>query len=108
MAILALDIARFGREVTAVVTDVDGAETLALQALAYLAEDEERFRRFLMLTGLSQSDIRERAADPAFLSGVMDHLISDEPLLLSFAEDSALDPASVVAARRRLPGTMEL
>ena len=89
------------------VADMDGAEALALRALAYLAEDEERFGRFLMLTGLAPEDIRERAADPAFLSGVMDHLISDEPLLLSFAEESALDPAAVVAARQRLPGMTE-
>ena len=86
----------------------DEAEALALQALTYLAEDDERFRRFLLLTGTALADIRERAADPAFLSGVMDHLIADEPLLLAFSEQASLDPAAVVAARRSLPAATEL
>ena len=90
------------------VIEREQAEALALQALAYLAEDDERFRRFLLLTGTALTDIRERAADPAFLSGVMDHLISDEPLLLSFAEQATLDPVAVVAARRSLPAATEL
>ncbi|MCG8547388.1 MAG: DUF3572 domain-containing protein [Alphaproteobacteria bacterium] len=90
------------------VIEREQAEALALQALAYLAEDDERFRRFLLLTGTALADIRARAADPAFLSGVMDHLISDEPLLLSFAEQATLDPAAVVAARRSLPAATEL
>ena len=90
------------------VIEREQAEALALQALAYLAEDDERFRRFLLLTGTALTDIRARAADPAFLSGVMDHLIADEPLLLAFAEQATLDPAAVVAARRSLPAATEL
>ena len=87
--------------------DNDQAETVALQALAYLAGDEERLQRFLMLTGLTVEDVRARAQDAGFLSGVLDHLLSDEPLLLEFAEEVAIAPESVMKARSRFPGMSE-
>lgn len=80
------------------------AEALALRALAYLAGDEDRFHRFLLSTGATADDVRCRAAEPDFLSGVIDHLLTDEALLVAFAEDAALEPSSVAAARWRLPG----
>lgn len=80
------------------------AETLALRALAYIAGDEERFRRFLLATGTTADDVRRRAAERDFLSGVFDHVLADEPLLLAFAEDAGLEPAAIAAARYRLPG----
>ena len=50
--------------------------------------------------------VARRAAEPEFLSGVIDHLLTDEALLVAFAEDAALEPSSVAAARYRLPGAM--
>jgi len=82
------------------------AETLALRALAFIAGDEERFQRFLLSTGTTPDDVRQRAAQPDFLSGVFDHMLADEALLLAFAEDAALEPSSVMAARYRLPGAV--
>ena len=82
------------------------AEALALRALAFLAGDEDRFHRFLLSTGATAEDVRQRAAEPEFLSGVIDHLLTDEALLVAFAEDAALEPSSVAAARYRLPGAM--
>jgi hypothetical protein len=80
------------------------AEAMALQALAFIAADEERFQRFLATTGTTPDDVRARAADTDFLSGVFDHMLADEALLLAFAENAELDPATVAAARYRLPG----
>lgn len=82
------------------------AEALALRALAFLAGDEDRFHRFLLSTGATAEDVRQRAAEPEFLSGVIDHLLTDEALLVAFAEDAALEPSSVAAARYRLPGAV--
>jgi hypothetical protein len=87
-----------------VVVAVEQAEAVALRALAYLAGDEERFHRFLLSTGTTPADVRRRAGEPDFLSGVIDHLLTDDALLIAFAEDAALEPSAVVAARRRLPG----
>ena len=82
------------------------AEALALRALAFLAGDEDRFHRFLLSAGTTAEDVRRRAAEPEFLSGVIDHLLTDEALLVAFAEDAALEPSSVAAARWRLPGAV--
>ena len=80
------------------------AETLALQALSFLVEDEDRLDRFLALSGLDQNDLRDRIADPAFLGGVLDHLLGHEPDLLEFAAAADIYPTFVLRARATLPG----
>lgn len=81
-------------------------EVIALKALGFLAQDGERFQRFLNLTGIELQAIREAAADPAFLGGVLDHLLGDQTLLLVFAESEDLAPEQVARARRALPGAI--
>lgn len=83
------------------------AETIALQILGFLASDTDRIGRFMALTGLSPETLRARAAEPDFLSGVMDYLLADQSLLLAFAESAGLSPEAVVAARQRLPGAAQ-
>ena len=78
------------------------AEDLAIAALTFIAQDAERLQRFLALSGLSPLDIREAAADPGFLAGVIDHVSNDEALLVAFAADAGVDPAVVASARRLL------
>ncbi|MDF1750008.1 MAG: DUF3572 domain-containing protein [Alphaproteobacteria bacterium] len=80
------------------------AETLALQALTFLVNDEDRLDRFLALSGLDQNDLRNRIGDPAFLGGVLDHFLGHEPDLLEFATDAEIDPIQVLRARAALPG----
>jgi hypothetical protein len=82
----------------------DAAEALALRALAFLAEDPERLGRFLALSGIGPGELRSRAGDPALLGGVLDHMLSDERLLIAFAEANELDPEEAARARRHLPG----
>lgn len=82
------------------------AEVLALRALAFLAGDADRFQRFLLSSGTTADDVRRRAAEPEFLSGVVDHLLADETLLVAFAEDAAVEPETIAAARYRLPGAV--
>ncbi len=82
------------------------AEAVALRALAFIAGDEDRFSRFLLSTGTTPDDVRRRAAEPDFLSGVIDHLMADDALLIAFAEDASLEPSAVVAARYLLPGAV--
>jgi hypothetical protein len=84
----------------------DAAEALALRALAFLAEDPERLGRFLALCGIGPSELRSRAADPALLGGVLDHLLGDERLLIAFAERHEIEPEATARARRHLPGVM--
>ncbi len=71
---------------------LEEAETVALKALAFLANDTERLSRFLALSGVSPGDIRAAAGDRQFLAGTLNHLLQDESLLLTFTADEDLDP----------------
>jgi hypothetical protein len=82
----------------------DRAETIALQALAFLAGDEEALARFVRLTGLGPAELRAAAADPEALAGVLDHVLQDEALLLAFCADAGMRPDEPARARAYLPG----
>jgi Protein of unknown function (DUF3572) len=77
----------------------DAAEMLAIRALQYLAGDERQLARFLALTGTSIGDLRDATTSPAFLSGILDHLMGDEASVLSFAATAGCDPREVAVAR---------
>lgn len=79
-------------------------ETVALQALAFLVEDEERLSRFLGLTGIEMTSLRNLATDKAGLGAVLDYLLNWEPLLLEFAASIETAPEMIMQARADLPG----
>ena len=80
------------------------AEIIALKVLGFLAGEPERLQRFMDLSGLDVAAIRASAADPAFLGALLDHVLSDQTLLLIFAEENGLKPERIVQLRRKLPG----
>ncbi len=78
---------------------------IAIDALAFIAADEERLSRFIALTGITPSLLREAAQQPDFLSGVLDHMLADESLLVAFASHAGLNPDAIVSAREALSPT---
>lgn len=84
----------------------DDAQSIAILALSYLTRDQDRLDRFMGWTGLAIDDLAQAAANPDMLGGVLDYLLSDEPLLLAFAEDASLAPEDPALARQALPGYM--
>ncbi len=80
---------------------------LAIQALAFIAEEPERLAGFLAVTGIAADDIREAAREPNFLAGVLEHMLGNESLLIAFAQSASLDPASIARARNALGGQWE-
>ena len=80
----------------------EAATELAVAALSFLAAEPERLERFLALTGLGPQSLRAAAREPSFLVGVLDHVASDEALLLAFAQENEIDPEDVVRARNAL------
>jgi hypothetical protein len=80
----------------------EDAEAIAISALGFLARDESRLERFLALSGLAPETLREAAAAPGFLAGVLDHLLADEALARQAAQDLDLDADSLVRARAAL------
>jgi Protein of unknown function (DUF3572) len=79
-------------------------QVIALKALAYLANDDERLSYFLVSTGMDLQDLKEHAGDMNVLAGLLDHILADENLLLDFAGTACLRPESILRARRSLPG----
>src|SRR4029077_1701041 len=82
----------------------EAAESLAVQALNYLATEPERLSRFLALSGLDPGSIRAAAAESGVLSGVAGYLGEHESLLVAFATEAGVTPAEVDRARRLLAG----
>jgi hypothetical protein len=83
------------------------AETLAIQALAFIAEEPESLARFLAASGLTVEQIRTASRQPGFLAGVLDHMLADDKLLVAFAQSSGLDPNEVARAASKLGGHWE-
>jgi Protein of unknown function (DUF3572) len=77
-------------------------ETLALGALGWTLGEGSRAERLLALTGLTPEALKTRLDEPAFLAAVLRFLEAHEPDLLACASDMGVDPAALVAARRRL------
>jgi hypothetical protein len=80
---------------------------LAIQALAFIAEEPERLAGFLGATGLTPQRIRESATHPDFLAGVLEHMLGNETLLIAFADSAGIDPAGIARARNALGGNWE-
>jgi hypothetical protein len=78
------------------------AEIVAVQALSFLASQPERLGAFLAETGLGPETLRNAAADPQFLTGVLEFVLRDDNTVKAFADASELDPTTVAAALQAL------
>ena len=86
----------------------DSAEVVALEALGWLAGNDDLAGIFLGSTGASASDLRERASDPEFLASVLDFLLMDDAWIESFCEDKDYRTDFPLRARAALPGGAEV
>ncbi len=77
---------------------LDAAEHIAVQALVFVTAEQARLSRFMALTGLTPEQVREQAETPQFLAAVLEHLLVDESLLLSFAANASIQPRAVALA----------
>lgn len=84
----------------------EAAEAVALTALAYLLEDDERAVRFLTATGVEGPGLATRLTDPVFLGCILDFVLEDETLLLAVSGVAGLRAERIAALRRRLPGVV--
>jgi len=80
----------------------NGAEALALAALAATLTDARRAERFLSLTGLSPDGIRVRLADRSLLAACVGFLEGHEPDLIAVAEDIGSTPETLLRAKAAL------
>jgi hypothetical protein len=64
--------------------------------------DEKRALRFLDLTGLTPAQLRGRIETRELQLSVLEFLCAHEPDLLAAAENLAVDPGAIAAARESL------
>jgi hypothetical protein len=82
----------------------EAAQTLALQALGWIAADDEIFPNFMAATGANLGELRARAADPEFLAAVLDFLMQDDQWVIAFCDAAGQPYTAPQAARAALPG----
>lgn len=86
----------------------DSAETIAIQAVAWLAGNDELFPVFLGATGASTDDLRTRIGQPEFLGSVLEFLMMDDAWVIAFCDSTGLAYDHVRVARQTLPGGAEV
>ncbi len=79
------------------------AEAIAVSGLIFVANDPILLPRFLAITGIESSAIREAAREPGFLAGVLQFILAHEPTLLAFSDQEGISPGAVGTALRMLP-----
>ena len=77
----------------------ESSEDIAVQALLFISEDTKRLSHFLETTGLSAKNMREHVILPDFLVGVLEYLLTDDSLLLTFCSNKSIDPDSIEPAK---------
>ena len=80
----------------------ESAEILALEALGWLAGQDQALDRFLQVSGLDPADLRAGVGRPELGLAVLEFLLANEPLLLAFCETTETVPRAVQVARQRL------
>ena len=82
----------------------DSAETIALQALGWLAASDDLLPVFLGATGACEADLRARAAEPEFLGSVLDFLMMDDAWVVAFCDAAGVPYDRPMVGRAALPG----
>ncbi|MGB3243940.1 MAG: DUF3572 domain-containing protein [Sulfitobacter sp.] len=82
----------------------ESAEVIGLQALGWLAGNDDLLPSFLSSTGASEEDLRARASDPEFLGAVLDFLMMDDAWVIGFCDTAGVPCERIMPARAALPG----
>ncbi len=82
----------------------ENAQTLALEALGWIAGNDELLPVFLGATGADGATLRAGAGDPAFLGSVLDFLLMDDAWIVAFCDAAGRAYEAPRSARAALPG----
>lgn len=84
------------------------AETISLQALGWMAAEEELLPVFMGASGVSAQDMRAGASDPAFLISLLDFIMMDDAWVMKFCDAFGHSYDTPMQARQSLPGGAQL
>lgn len=80
------------------------AQSLARDALVWLAQQDDLLEVFMGATGCGADDIRSGVDAPEFLASVLDFLLLEDRWVVAFSGQAGIAPEAVPAARQALPG----
>lgn len=80
------------------------AETIAIQALGWLAQQSELLEGFISNSGADVNDLKQMATNPTFLGAVLDFLLMDDTQVIAFCDSIQLPYTDINVARQSLPG----
>jgi len=83
---------------------LQSAETMALNALGFLADSPDKLERLMAQSGVDLATVRERAGERDFLAAVLDFLMANEDLLVDFCHTTGTAPKAVHLACHKLGG----
>jgi len=81
------------------------AEQYAIAALNWLSENPMDLKLFLDQNGASINDVRIRAAEPEFLTFVLDFFLTSDQLVVELSNHLNIKPENLSLARDCLGGT---
>jgi len=84
------------------------AEEIAIEALGWLAGNEDLCPVFLASTGAAAEDLRALARDPAFLASVLEFVTMDDAWVVAFCDTQGLAYDAPLGARQVLPGAEQV
>lgn len=82
----------------------EAAETLALEALAFVIGDARLGPLFLDACGIAPGELASRAQDSAVLTGVLSFLTQEDAWVRAFCDATGRAPTEPQAALWALPG----
>lgn len=75
---------------------------LADLCLQHMVQNPEQLSEFMVQSGLDPQSLRSQIGTTGFAHGLIDYVVSNEPLLLAVAAQNRLKPESVVATWAKL------
>lgn len=80
------------------------AQEIAVAILTWLGEEPDMLTRFLSLSGVEASSLRQFSASPGFAAALMEFVMGHEPSLMAFSARSGIAPDVVATAWQKLSG----
>ncbi|MBV2358483.1 DUF3572 domain-containing protein [Thalassococcus sp. CAU 1522] len=82
----------------------ESAETVGLQAVAWLASNDDLLPVFSGATGAGEAEFRVNLQDPEFQGAVLDFILMDDAWIAAFCDAQGLGYDAPMQARAALPG----
>ncbi|MDG1128870.1 DUF3572 domain-containing protein [Seohaeicola saemankumensis] len=89
-------------------SEQEKAEMLAIEALGWMAGNDEVLGQFMAASGASIDDLRAGAADPAFLGALLDFLMLEDAWVIAFCDAARQPYDAPMRARAALPGGAQM